>query len=453
VQLTTDRQGAATAELRTLVKLALPLVAGQLLLFGTGFIETLLAGHLGPLVLGAVAVGNSVFMLPMMMLQGVMFAVPPAVSQLDGAGLRRETGIVFGQALWLAMLLGVFLALVLRLCAWPLVELLAIDPTLAEGVAAFLRAIAWGLPALGLFMACRGLSDGLSMTRPTMWFGLLMCVALLPIGYVLMYGFAWFPGLGAWGSGLAMAAVEWIGAVAFLVHVTFGHRYRGIGPRRLAEGPDLRLILRLLRLGVPMAISVVLEVGMFSAASIAIGRFGAATVSAHQVALNVGSLTFMVPLGLAGAITVRVGNAVGRGDRRGARLAGLVGIALALGTQSLCAAAMLLAPAAIAQVYTAEPEMITAVATLLGLAGLFQVSDGIQVAAGGALRGMGDTRVPMLITLVSYWGIGFPIGLALAFPAGMAAPGMWIGLMSGLSVAACLLTMRFLHRTRPSTAI
>ncbi len=438
----------AVAELRSLVTLALPLVAGQVLLFGTGFIETLLAGHLGPLVLGAVAVGNSVFMLPLMMLQGVMFAVPPTVSQLDGAGLRRETGAVFCQALWLAMLLGLFLGLVLHFGAWPLMGLLAVDPTLTAGVAAFLRAIAWGMPALGLFMACRGLSDGLSMTKPTMWFGLLMCVALLPIGYTLMYGIPGFPGLGAWGSGLAMATVEWIGALGFLVLITFGRRYRGIGPRRLLDGPDLRLILRLLRLGVPMAVSVVLEVGMFSAASIAIGHLGAATVSAHQVALNVGSLTFMVPLGLAGAITVRVGNAVGRSDRAGARLAGLIGMGLALCTQSLCAAMMLLAPYTIAQIYTSEPSMIAAVVTLLGFAGLFQVSDGIQVAAGGALRGMGDTRVPMLITLVSYWAIGFPVGLTLAFPAGMAAPGMWIGLLSGLSVAACLLTMRFLRRTR-----
>jgi MATE family multidrug resistance protein len=440
-------QTRAVDELRALVRLALPLVTGQVMLFGTGFVEVLLAGHLGPLVLGAVALGNSVTMLPLMALQGVMFAVPPTVSQLHGAGRMHEIGVVFGQALWLAVTLGSLLGGLLYLLTGPIVTFLAAGE-LSGGVTGFLHGFAWGLPALGLFMACRGLSDGMSRTRPTMWFAALSVAALLPLGYGLMYGFAGFPGMGATGSGIALSLVQWIGALGFFLHVLTARAYRGIGPwwRR----PEPSTLWRLLRLGVPMAVSVVLEVGMFSAASMALGQLGPAVVSAHQVALNVGSLTFMVPLGLAGAITVRVGHAIGRRDLAGARLAGLVGIGVAFSTQSLCAAAMLLAPHTIASIYTDDPAMTAKVVTLLGLAGLFQVSDGIQVAAGGALRGMKDTRMPMLVTLLAYWAVGFPVGLALTFAAGLGAPGMWIGLLSGLSVAACLLTWRILHRSRPA---
>lgn len=440
-------QTRAADELRALIRLALPLVSGQILLFGTGFVEVLLAGHLGPLVLGAVALGNSVTMLPLMMLQGVMFAVPPMVSQLHGAGRVQQIGLVFGQALWLAMALGTVLGGLVYALTGPIVGFLAAGE-LSDGVRGFLHGYAFGLPALGLFMACRGVSDGLSRTRPTMWFAGLSVAALLPLGYGLMYGFGGFAGLGAAGSGIALSLVEWISALAFLAHVQTSRAYRGIGPwwRR----PEPATLLRLLRLGVPMSVSVVLEVGMFSAASMALGRLGAEVMSAHQVALNVGSLTFMVPLGLAGAITVRVGHAIGRRDPRSARLAGLIGIGVAFSTQSLCAAAMLLAPGVIAAIYTDDPAMTAKVITLLGLAGLFQVSDGIQVAASGALRGLKDTRVPMLITLLAYWAVGFPVGLALTFPAGLGAPGMWIGLLSGLSVAACLLTWRFLHRSGES---
>ncbi len=434
------------AEIRAMLRLGLPLVAAQLLLFGTNVVDTLLAGHLGPVVLGAVAIGSSVWILPLMATQGMMFVVSPSVAQLVGAGQRRAVGAVFRQALWLAVFLCCGLGVMLRVGAALMVRALAVEADLAEGVVAFLQAIAWGMPALGFFMACRGLSEGLSLTRPTLWFGASQLVLLAPLGYLMMYGGFGIPAMGAAGCGLATALVYWIVGLAFLAYVA-GHKgYRGIGFLQGRLGPDRKQLMGMMRLGVPMASSVVFECALFSGAAFAIGHFGAAAVAAHQVALNVAGFTFMVPLGLAGAVTVRVGTAIGRGDTAGARRAGLVGIGFSLVAQGISAVVMLSIPWSIAGLYSTDPDVLIATVALLGLAGLFQLSDGVQVAANGALRGMKDTRWPMVITLLAYWGVGFPIGLGLAFEAGLAAWGMWIGLLSGLSVAAVLLTWRFLRR-------
>jgi MATE family multidrug resistance protein len=435
------------AELRVMVRLAVPLVIGQVLLFGTNVVDTLLAGHLGPVVLGAVAIGSSVLMLPLMAMQGLMFTVPASVSQLVGAGRRDAVGALFRQALFLAVAFGCLMLVFLRVAAQPVTELLLLSPDLAEGVVDFLRAVAFVGPGLGLFMACRGLSDGLSMTRPSMWFGLLGLGLLVPIGYGCMYGAFGLPGLGARGSGLATAIVVWVQAALFALFVARAPGYRGIGWGLGTLGPDAQVLRRLLVLGVPMAASVVLEVSLFSAASFAISRFGATAVAAHQIALNVAGLAFMVPLGLAGAITVRVGDAIGAGDIARARLAGLLGIGLSLVTQSVSCALMLSLPWMIASLYSADPAVQAGTVALLALAALFQLSDGVQVAANGALRGLHDTRVPAVITLLAYWGVGMPVGLALAFSAGMAARGMWIGLLAGLSAAAVLLTWRFCRRS------
>ena len=433
-------------ELLILLRLARPLVAGQVLLFASNVVDTILAGHLSPEVLGAVAVGSSVWTIPLMVLQGLMFTVPARVSQLIGAGRRREVGLVFRQALYLALFTGVLLGIALWLLARPVAEALQLEPAFRDGVVAFLHGLAPGTPALGLFMACRGFSDGLSRTKPAMWFGVLSVILLLPLGYTLMYGALGIPGMGAGGSGLATAIVLWIEAIVFLIFLARAPAYRDIGWNIGAMGPDASEIAVLLRLGLPMAVSVVLETSMFSAASFAIAQFGAVAVSAHQIALNVGALAFMVPLGLAGAITVRVGDAAGAGDMARARRAAFLGLGLVVMTQSVSCLVMLVLPMTISALYSTDLAVQAGTVALLAFAAMFQLSDGIQVAANGALRGLHDTKIPALITLVAYWGIGMPLGLVLAFEAGLAAQGMWLGLVAGLTVAASLLTWRLARR-------
>jgi len=441
-------------ELRVTLRLAVPLVLGQLSAVCMNLVDVLLAGHLDAHTLGAVAVGASVWTLAIVAAIGVMMALPPSVAQLHGAGRHDAIAPVFRQALWLALGLGVLLSLGVRFGGSWIVSSIGIDAALVPDVTRFLHAIAWGAPALVLVFALRGLGEGIGLTRPTMYFGMLGPLLLAPIGYVLMYGRLGVPRLGAFGSGAATAIVLWLQAASFALYVARSRHYRPLALLARWERPDPSALLALLRLGVPMGVSLLMEASLFVAVALAIGTLGTEVVAGHQVAMNVASVSFMVPLGLAMATTVRVGHAVGRGDARGVRDAGRVGIGLTLLVQAVSAGCMLLLPHAIATLYTRDAAVIAFAVPLLVLAGLFQFSDGIQVAANGALRGLKDTRVPMFITTFAYWGVGMPVGWWLAFPHGLGARGMWMGLIAGLSMAAVLLSWRFwrLARNPPGIA-
>ena len=429
-------------EVRATVRLALPLICAQLAAIGSNVIDTVLAGHVSAHVLGAVAVGANIWSLAIVSGIGMMMALPPSVAQLDGAGRRHEVGAVFHQALWLALGMGVLLWFAVRHAA-PLIELIGVAPGLRDGVQSFLLAISWGAPALTCYFALRGLSEGLSLTRPSMYFSLGGLVLLVPLGYVLMFGKLGIPPQGAHGCGIATATVLWLELLAFGIYVLCRSNYRGLGLFDRFEWPDLRRIGELVHIGLPMAVTLLAEAGLFVATALIIATLGEDVIASHQVAINIASLFFMIPLGLAMAITVRVGNAVGRGDERGVRYAGFCGIGLTLVTQLFSAGLMLGLPHFIATLYTQDPKVIALAAQLIMLAGLFQFSDGIQVAANGALRGLKDTRVPMAITLFAYWIIGMPVGWWLAFHHGMGARGMWMGLIAGLTVAAVMLFTRF----------
>ena len=440
-------------EIGATMRLALPLILAQLAAVGSNVIDAVLAGHVSAHVLGAVAVGASIWSLAIVSGIGMMMSVPPSISQLDGAGRRHEVGAVFRQAVWLALGMGVLLWFAVR-HAEPLIRLMGVSSGLYVDVGEFLRAISWGAPALTCYFALRGLSEGLSMTRPSMYFSFGGLVLLVPLGYVFMFGKLGLPPQGARGCGIATATVLWLEMLAFGIYIIAHRNYRGLGLFDHFEWPQRRRIGALVHIGLPMAITLLAEAGLFVAAALLIGTMGEDMVASHQVALNVASLFFMIPLGLAMAITVRVGNAVGRGDAAGIRYAGFCGIGLTLVTQLISACLMLGFPHAIASLYTHDKTVIELAVQLLLLAGLFQFSDGVQVASNGALRGLKDTRVPMAITLFAYWMVGMPVGWWLAFHVGLGARGIWMGLIAGLSMAAVLLFVRFWrssHRHQPGT--
>jgi len=429
-------------EIGATVRLAIPLILAQLAAIGSNVIDAVLSGHVSAHVLGAVAVGASLWSLAIVCGIGTMMSVPPSVAQLDGAGRRDEVGGVFRQALWLALAMGVLLWFAVR-HAGPLIDLIGVAPSLRHDVERFLFAISWGAPALTCYFALRGLSEGLSLTRPSMFFGFGGLVVLVPLGYVLMFGKLGIPPQGAHGCGVATATVLWLEMLGFATYVLKHRNYRGLNLLERFEWPHWRRIGALLHIGAPMAVTLLAEGGLFVAAALLLSTLGEDVIASHQVALNVAALFFMIPLGLAMAITVRVGNAVGRGDARGVRYAGFCGIGLTLLTQLVSASLMLALPHFIASLYTHDDKVIELAAQLIVLAGFFQFSDGIQVAANGALRGLKDTRAPMAITLFAYWGVGMPVGWWLAFHHGLGARGMWMGLIAGLSVAAAMLFTRF----------
>ncbi len=437
-------RSAFALELRATFSLALPMVASQLAMISASVVDMVMAGHLGAGVLGAVAVGMNIWMIGLIATLGLMLAIPPSIAQLDGSGRRHEVGALIRQALYLGGGFGVLVGIVVYAAGPLLLAAMAVPPELVAGGTDFLHAVSFMAPALGAYLAFRGLAEGLSQPRLPLLMNLLGLPMLAAVGYVLMYPLR----LGAFGSGLAASVVMWLQLGVFLLVLRRSPAFHGLGWSAGRRGPDPRVLGDLLRLGLPMAFSSIMEVGMFSGAALAVGRFGETAVASHQIALNVASVSFMVPMGIAMAITVRVGNAVGRGDPVGARRAGLLGMGLAVTSQAIACLLMLGFPNAIAGLYTDDVAVVSMTAGLLFLAALFQLSDGMQVACNGALRGLKDARVPMVITLFAYWGVGLPLGWFMAFPVGLQTPGMWVGLIAGLTAAALLLFGRFLLRTR-----
>jgi multidrug resistance protein, MATE family len=429
-------------EARASVRLALPLMLAQLSLMSMNVVDTVLAGHHSAASLGAVAVASALWSLVILLLLGVLMAVPAFVAQLVGAGRRADTAALFRQSLWLGLLLSLPLFVLVRSTA-PLLLAIGIEPEQVPLIDGFLKGVSWGTPAVAVFMAQRGLSEGLSLTRPGMYFGLLGLALLVPLGWAMMFGRLGLPEGGAAGLGRATAIVLWVQALGLALYLRWRRHYRDLDLFGRFERPDPRQLYDLLRVGVPMGVTVFMEGSLFVVSALMVGTLGALVVAGHQIANNVASVAFMVPLGLAMACTVRVGEAVGRDDAGGVRYAAYAGLGITLLTQSLSAALLFAAPLAIVALYTPDPAVRAVAAQLIFFAALFQFSDGIQVACNGALRGLKDTRVPMLLTLFAYWMVGMPLGWSLAFPLGWGAPGVWVGLIAGLSVAALLLYARF----------
>lgn len=437
------------AELRASALLALPLSLGHLSSGLIGFVDSAIAGHHGTDTLAAVSIGTALFWLPMTVPMGTLMALPPSVSQMDGGGRRAEIAPLFRQALWLAAALGIVLFALLSLAPLAMAAF-GIDAHIRPGATAFLHGIRWGIPAFTLYLCMRYLSDGLHWSLPTMAFGFGGLLVLLPFGYALTFGRFGFPALGAGGLGVASAMMMWGQAIGFVLYLSRSKRFADLGLFARFERPHAATLRQLLATGLPIGVTVAMEGGLFIVTALLIGRLGPVPSAAHQIAINVASLAFMIPLGLAEATTVRVGHALGRCDRDGLRRAAFAGYVLLLLTQSVSATIMVAGNHAIVGLYTRDAAAAALAASLLLYAAAFQFPDGVQVVSAGSLRGLKDTRVPMLLAALAYWGIGMPVGATLGFGLGGFTPalgprGMWVGLIAGLVVAAVLLATRFLR--------
>ena len=428
-------------ETRTSFRLALPLAVGQLAAMAMSIVDSVLAGRHGAVTLAAVAVGSALWTVALLVGIGVMMAVPPTVAQLNGAGRRAEIAPVWRQALWLALLMGI----ALQVFVWFSPALL-VPFGIAEDVqpvaTAFLRAISFGAPGLTLYLACRNLSEGIAWTKPTLVFGLAGLVLLVPLGYALMFGVGPVPELGAAGLGLATTLVIWLQLAGFLLYLRHSRHFSDLGLFARFDFPDAAKIGALLRLGLPMGVSVFMEGSLFVATALLIGGLGTIDVAAHQIALNVISACFMLPLGVAMATTVRVGHAAGAEDFSSVRWATAAGLVLVLVTQTAAAALLVFGGHWITPFYTHDPAVASLAVTLMLYAAIFQYPDGVQALSAGALRGLKDTRVPMVMTIFAYWCVGLPLGAWFGLHQGLRAPGLWIGLILGLCVAALLLASR-----------
>lgn len=440
--------------LRGTFKLAAPLALAQVVQMAMGFVDVVMIGRLGPEAMAAGVVATSLFFTLMLVCMGVVMAVSPMVAHAVGAGNPTEVGRSVRQGLWLAALLAVPLMAVLGQ-AESLLVLAGQDPETAALAGAYVSAALWGtLPSL-LYTALRGFAEGIGRPRPIL-FVTLLAAGLNGFGnWVLMYGNLGAPALGLVGTGWSSALVMWAlfgGLLAVTrVHPVF-RRYPVFDEIRR---PDPRAIGRLFRLGWPIGVTFGLEGGLFLAATLLVGWVGTDALAAHQIALNAASITFMIPLGVAMATTVRVGQAAGAGDAVGAERAGWAGVAIGTAAMALPALLFWLRPDWVVWVYTgsagggeAGADVARQAAALLGVAAVFQLFDGIQVTAGGALRGLKETRVPMVVGALAYWGVGMTAAWSLGIVGGWGGRGVWWGLTLGLAAAAVGLTVWFKRRVR-----
>ena len=440
-------RAVAGRELRATFLLALPLVLGQAAAMLMGVVDSILAGRHGLHTLAAVTVGSSVWNMALIACIGILLAIPPSVAQLTGAGRRAEVATLFHQALWIALAMGVLLAF----AVWHsprLLEAIGIVPEIQPLAAGFLRAIAFGAPALALFFCLRYLAEGLAHTTPGMLAGFGGLLALVPLGFALMFGAGPLPALGATGLGLATALILWGQVLGLAWYLWRSPAYADLGLFARFEPPHWPSIRALLALGLPMGVTIFMEGSLFVATALLIGRLGAIDVAAHQIALNIASLCFMLPLGIAMATTVRVGQATGARDAAGMRRAAWTGFGLGAFTQAAAAALLLLGGPWISRLYTDDAAVAALAVLLMRYAAVFQLPDGIQVLSNGVLRGLKDTRVPMAVTVFAYWGVGLPLGAWFGLHLGQRAPGLWLGLIIGLSLAALGLAWRVWARLR-----
>ncbi|WP_045737415.1 MATE family efflux transporter [Xanthomonas sp. MUS 060] len=428
-------------ELRSTAQLALPLVLGHVSTGLISFVDNVIAGHHGTHTLASVTVGTALLWLPMMIPIGTLIALTALVSQLDGGKRHEQIGPLFRQALWLSLGMGALMFAFLSVLPMALPRM-GIDRGIVSGAHDFLYAIRWGVPALVLYFCMRYLSEGMHWTLPTMLLGFGGLLLLAPLGYVLTFGLFGLRARGAGGLGMASAIMMWAQALCFAIYLARAKRFASLRLFARCEAPNPRVIVGLLKTGVPIGVTILMEGGLFIATALLIARLGAVPAAAHQIAINVAQLCFMLPMGVAEATTVRVGRAAGAGDAVGVRGAAWAGYVIVLGTQALSALVLLLGHDAIVGIYTRDISVATLASALLLYAAAFQFPDGVQVLSAGALRGLKDTRVPMLLALCAYWGLGMPLGAGLGLWLGWGPQGMWIGLILGLTAAAVMMAAR-----------
>ena len=426
--------------------LALPLIAAQVSFIAMGVVDTLIAGRLGGAQLAAIAVGSNVWMQLFVLFMGICMACSTIVAHRAGAGQApAEIGGFVRRSLVLALGLGAAWTLLGRTLAWPVISHLGLTPSTAELAYRYMLAESWSGPLFALCFVLRSSAEGLGLARVIMVTGLISLAVKCAANFWLVRGGAGLPALGLIGLGWATVLTSFVMLAVYLVQYRLWPRLRELRLLRGSWRPR-REALEMLTLGVPIGLILFAEAAFFCSTALLMASFGDAIVAAHQVAISFASLTFMVPLSIGLATTVRVGHAAGAGLAGEALARGKTGMLLGLGFALFSAALMGLAPQWITALYTDVPEVAQRAQTFLRFAALFQLFDCLQATANGALRGIKDTRVPMLVTVIAYWLVGMPAAWLMAFRLGYGPNALWWGFIIGLALAAVGLSLRFLSK-------
>ena len=441
-----------THHTRPTLLLAVPIMAGQLSQMLMGLIDSAMVGRLGVTPLAASAFANNLVSVPFVFGVGMLLAVSVRVSQAHGAQSGRETGELLRHGL----ALGAALGLLLMALVWGLgtgLHRFGQAPEVAREAHTFLLLLGASLPATLVVFGFKNFCEALGKPWVPTWV-LLGAVPLnAAINWFLIYGNMGAPALGLAGAGWGTLGARVISLVIIAIYVLRSPLFRAALPPKWNARFEIATWISLLRIGFPAALQVLVEVGAFALGAIMVGWIGKDALAAHHIALSCAATSFMLPLGLSSAASIRIGQALGGGQFDQVRAIGLNALALSLMIMSLCAALFVFAGASLARGFVDEPQVIALAAQLFVVAGAFQLFDGLQIVASGALRGLNDATVPMLMSFTAYWILGLPVGYALAFGLKMGATGIWLGFALGLGVVATLLVMRFWWKSRAASSL
>jgi MATE family multidrug resistance protein len=432
-------------ELRPMVTLAMPVVVAEIGWVAMGLVDTLMVGPLGPEAIGAVGIGSAVFMGVVIFAMGLFLGLDTLVSHAYGAGRVDDCHrwLVHGTLLSLLVSLPITLLL---LGLSTLLGRWGLDPAVYRLSRPYLDVLVWSVAPLLLYATFRRYLQGMGVVRPVMIALVMANVTNAIVNWILIYGKLGAPVMGVRGSAWATVMSRVAMAAYLLVVIVRRERGRRPGLFETSLVIDPGWMRRLIALGLPAASQITLEVGVFAASTALAGRLVPTALAAHQIAVNIAALSFMVPLGVSSAGAVRVGHALGRGDVDGAARAGWTALAIGAGFMACTALAFVLVPRMLMGAFTRDERVIALGATLLAVAAIFQLFDGIQGVATGILRGLGDTRTPMAWNLVGHWFVGLPSGYALCFVAGYGVVGLWWGLTIGLTICGVALLVVWSRR-------
>lgn len=437
-------------EIARLLGLSYPLIVNNLSIAGMQFADTVMSGQIDARTLAAVAVGGSIWFFAFTIGLGVLMALSPIAARHFGAGNSELIGRYTRHGMYLAIGFGILVTFAAHHLVAPLLNAIGIDPEFRGLTIGYTGAIAWGAPGIFIFLALRFTTEGIGETRPIMFTSVFALGCNVFLNWVLMYGNLGAPAMGAIGCGYASAITMWLLAIILWVWMMWRPVYKPLGIFTRLSWPRPDVFKEVLVLGLPIAVMVTAEAGLFNAVAVLMGTRGTDITAAHQIAINFAATMFMIPLALSSAITIRVGHELGAGELQRARYAGRFGI-FVCGIFMTCSAIFLLVfRDAVVGIYTDDPVVTGIAISLLLMAAIFQIADGVQIGAAGALRGYKDTRIPMLINTFAFWVLAFPLAYLAAVTWRLPPNYIWGGFVLGLSAAAVLLTARFLRISRKS---
>ena len=427
----------------------MPLVLAEIGWMSMAIVDTMMVGRLpdSAVAIGAVSLGSILFHTLSFFGGGLLIGLDTLVSQAFGAGRREDCHRSLLNSIYLSFVMTPPLLGLIWL-AGPILAPFRVDPKVLGFAISYTRALAWGLLPLLLYFALRRCLQAMNLVKPVA-FALVTANLVNALGnWVLIYGKWGAPALGLVGSGWSTSIARAYMAAVLVGYLLWYDRKHRTDLLRTPIEPDLRRIRRLIALGLPAGLQITLEIGVFTVATALIGRLGAVPLASHQIAMNTIAFTYMIPLGISSAAAVRVGQALGRKDPNGAADAGGTAIVFGAAFMSLAAIALVVFPRWIARIFTPDEAVIRTAINLLAAGAAFQLFDGIQTVATGALRGAGDTRTPMVCHLAAYWFIGLPLGAWLCFRRGWGAIGLWVGLSLALILIGCVLLMVWQRKVR-----